>query len=363
MLPYLAEHFGDLFGPLRLFTSTLFLAGLGTALCTVGTWIALPSLWHVLPTDQGRAHAVGADGSIGKPVGAGLIFVLIFAASAALILPLRWPYLVVLFCMLMSMAVGYLDDRSEGGWHEYHLGLFDLVVAVIAATAVCRLGQSPVWLPFVKSSILVPPSLFIAGGSVLIWVTINATNCTDGVDGLSGSLSAMALVFLGGILYGIVGHQEISAYLLVPHYPDGAQWGTLAFLMAGCLAGYLWYNCDPSQVLMGDAGSRPVGLLLGVMVLACGNPFLIVVVAGVVLVNGATGLIKVALLRVQRSHFLNKLTLLHSIRVPLFTDVRYPLHDHVRFNLGWSNARVLVRFVLIQAIGTVLLLILLLKVR
>jgi phospho-N-acetylmuramoyl-pentapeptide-transferase len=100
---------------------------------------------------------------------------------------------------------------------------------------------------------------------------------------------------------------------------------------------------------MGDAGSRPMGFLLGMLVLASGNPFLILVVAGVVLVNGATGLLKVALLR-----FFN---------IGIFKRVRYPLHDHVRQQGAWSNTQVMVRFALLQALGTPLLLVLLLKVR
>jgi phospho-N-acetylmuramoyl-pentapeptide-transferase len=123
----------------------------------------------------------------------------------------------------------------------------------------------------------------------------------------------------------------------------------MAFVMVGCLAGYLWYNSYPSAVLMGDAGSRPMGLLLGMLVMAGGNPFLIVVVAGVVLINGATGLLKVALLR--------------FFKIGIFKTVRYPLHDHMRHTEGWSNTQVLVRFMLLQALFTPLLLVLLFKVR
>ena len=123
----------------------------------------------------------------------------------------------------------------------------------------------------------------------------------------------------------------------------------MSFVLVGCLAGYLWHNSYPSAVLMGDAGSRPIGLMLGVLVLACGNPFLIFVVAFVVIFNGATGLIKVALLR--------------FFKIGIFGQIRYPLHDHVRHNMGWSNTQVLVRFVILQAIGTPLLMVLLLKIR
>lgn len=322
---------------------------MSTAVAVVLTFWALPKYWHLLPKDQGRAYAVDAEKSIGKPMGAGVIFVPIFCIVALLVVPLQWPYLVVIACMLAAMLIGFLDDRTRGGWSEYALGAWDLLISVIAALAVCHFSGFDVWLPFVKNPLHVDAWLFITLGAILIWVTINSTNATDGVDGLSGSLSALALVFLGAILYGIVGHKEISAYLLVPHYESAPEWSMLAFTMVGCLASYIWYNCNPSVVLMGDAGSRPIGLLMGVLVLASGNPFLVFVVATMVLVNGGTGLLKVALLR--------------FFRIPIFRNVRYPLHDHMRKNLGWSGTQVLVRFMLLQAIGTPLLLVLLLKLR
>ncbi len=262
---------------------------------------------------------------------------------------MQWRFLGVLGGILLASVEGFLDDRSRKGWSELELGIMDLAISVLGAVAVCQLNTFELWLPLVKTPVMISPWLFIPLATGLIWLTINATNCTDGVDGLSGSLSAVAFVFLGGILYGVVGHQDIATYLLVPHYPDGADWGMMGFLMVGCLAGYLWHNAQPSAVLMGDAGSRPLGFLLGVLVLASGNPFLVFVVAGVVLVNGATGLLKVAVMR--------------FFKVNLFKSVRYPLHDHVRYCLGWSNTQVLVRFVLLQALGTPLFLLLLLKVR
>jgi len=349
LLPWLGEHLIEVYGPFRLLTSYLFLAGIGTALAAGLTWFLLPKLWRYLPTDGGRIHAVGAQESKGKPVSAGLIFISIFVGVCLLVLPYRWQFLGVLACVLLSMLEGYMDDRTPGGWGEYRLGLADLGISLLGALIICR-GQAVVmWLPLFKTPLTVSPWVFIPLATVLLWFTINATNCTDGVDGLSGSLSTLAFTYLGGILYGILGHQEISAYLLVPHYPDGAIWGIMAFVMVGALGGYLWYNANPSMVLMGDAGSRPMGLLLGILVLACGNPFLILVVASVVLVNGGTGLVKVALLR--------------FFKIGIFKTVRYPLHDHFRQTKGWSNTQVLVRFMLLQAIGTPLLLVLLFKVR
>jgi phospho-N-acetylmuramoyl-pentapeptide-transferase len=345
----LGEFLAEVAGPFRLFSSYIFLAGLGTALGAMATWWLLPKLWGLLPTDRGREYAVDAEKSIGKPMSAGILFIPMFVIISLLVVPFDWRFVEILACVSIAMVVGYLDDRSVGGWSEYRLGAVDLVIALLASMAICQMAPYTIWLPLYKDPIVISPALFLLGATPLIWVSINATNCTDGVDGLSASLSSMSILFLGGILYGIVGHADISAYLLVPHYDLGADWAIMAFVMVGCLAGYLWHNSYPSAVLMGDSGSRPVGLMLGVLVLACGNPFLILVVAFMVLVNGATGMIKVALLR--------------FFKIGIFHNIRYPLHDHVRHNMGWSNTQVLVRFMLLQAVGTPILMVLLMKIR
>ncbi len=320
-------------------------AGLGAAL----TWFLLPRLWGLLPRDGGRAHAVGAAESVGKPVGAGLVFTLIYVFTCLLVIPFDLRVLEILACVLLATAEGYLDDRTHKGWSEYRIAVADLAISVLGAAAVTRAGPVQVWLPLLTESFVVPAWIALPAAAALIWISINATNCTDGVDGLSGSLTTLALFYLGLILYGIVGHPVIAAYLRVPHLPDAVSLAMMSFPMVGCLGGYLWHNAHPSAVLMGDAGSRPVGFLLGVLVLGTGNPVLLIVVAGGVCVNGATGLVKLALLR--------------FLRIGIFRRVRWPLHDHLRQALGWSNSQVLLRFGLLQAFVTPLLLLLVLKVR
>jgi phospho-N-acetylmuramoyl-pentapeptide-transferase len=100
---------------------------------------------------------------------------------------------------------------------------------------------------------------------------------------------------------------------------------------------------------MGDAGSRPLGLLIGMLVVATNNPLFLLLIGSVILLNGATGLAKVALLR--------------FFGVKVLAGVRFPLHDHCRKELGWSNTQVLVRFMLLHLGVSVLLVILVLKVR
>jgi phospho-N-acetylmuramoyl-pentapeptide-transferase len=266
-----------------------------------------------------------------------------------LVLPIDLRFLEILGVMFLVMLEGYMDDRKPGGLNEYQLGIMDFGLALLGAVILCQLQPVEIWLPFTKMNVLIPAWLYIPSATGLIWLITNATNCTDGVDGLSGSLSSISFMYLGGVLYGILGHQGISNYLLVPYYPDGARWATLSFVMSGCLIGYLWHNAPPSSVLMGDAGSRPIGFLMGILILATGNPFLVFIVSGVILINGATGLLKLFLLR--------------FFKIGIFKKVRYPLHDHVRHELGWSNTQVLVRFVLLQIVLTPLLLLVLFKVR
>jgi len=349
MIPWFGALLQPLFGPFRLLGSRVLLIGVGASLAAFLTWWLLPRLWGHLPTDQVRAHAVGAQESGGKPVGAGLIFTSLYVVISLLFVPFNARALEILGCVLLAMIEGFLDDRVRGGWPEYRLAVADVTVALLGAMALSQFQAVQIWLPVVKAPLLISPWIYIPAATALIWLTINATNCTDGVDGLSGSLALIALFYLGVILYAIVGHPDVARYLRVPHSEQAVTYAMLAFPMAGCLAGYLWYNAHPSDVLMGDAGSRPIGFLLGTLVLATGNPVLILVVAGVVLANGATGLLKVSLLR--------------FFRIGIFRRVRYPLHDHARQNLGWSNSQVLLRFVLLQAIGTPLLLLLVLKIR
>jgi phospho-N-acetylmuramoyl-pentapeptide-transferase len=211
------------------------------------------------------------------------------------------------------------------------------------------LKPTTIWLPGWADAIVLSPWLATPIASAVIWLAINATNCSDGVDGVSGSLSATAMLLLGGLLYTVIGNEPVARHLLIPFNPEGANWAIMAFLMVGCVSGYLWYNAAPSLVLMGDAGSRPIGLMIGMLVVATNNPLFLVLVGSMLLLNGATGLLKVALMR------------FFGLRV--LAGVRFPLHDHARKELGWSNSQVLMRFMLVHLGVSALLVTLALKLR
>jgi len=373
MLYWLAPHLSRLWGPFRLLGSHLMLLAAGTLAAGFLVWWLMPKFWPGLPTDRGKLLTPdGGAKSIGKPTGAGLLLSLLALPVVLLCVPLQLPEFGILICLYLCMAFGFFDDKSSLPWSETKKGLLDLVVAVGTASFLYWMQGATLWLPFVKSAIDVPPWLYIPGASVLLWFTMNATNCSDGVDGLAGTLTLFSLFSLVALLYGVVGYFPIADYLLIPRNAAGARWAILVAIYTGALAGYLWHNAEPSRVLMGDAGSRLLGMLVGVAVLVAGNPFLIIVVSPVVLVNGGTGLFKLIFLRTLRrigfdvrppdklqaeeragQHIL--IRKLHSIR--------FPLHDHCRKNLAWSNAQVLMRFTLIQAFLTPILFVILIKIR
>ncbi|HUX49485.1 MAG TPA: phospho-N-acetylmuramoyl-pentapeptide-transferase [Spirochaetia bacterium] len=337
-----------LYGPFRLLSSHLFLIIAGTSVSFVLILILLPRFYERLPHDRGREFAAEGQVAKGKPTGAGMVFISIFTIVSLFVVPLGWQQVAILVLTYLAMLSGYIDDRSQKSWGEYVKGLMDLIIAVVASLVLLGSGTR-MWLPITHVVFQLSPWLFVPISTIIIWFSINSTNCTDGVDGLSSTLVILALISLGVFHYFIIGHTDIAAYLLLPHYEDSPRWAIMAFVMVGSLAGYLWYNAHPSEVLMGDAGSRALGFFIGVLVISTGNPFLILIVSTVILVNGGAGLVKVALLR--------------FFKIRIFHTVRFPLHDHFRITRKWSNAQVLIRFALVQILITIVLFGIFMKVR
>ncbi len=243
------------------------------------------------------------------------------------------------------MISGFLDDRSVTSWGEYLKGALDLIISISAAFILYynlkTLSDDETvrfWLPFVSHTVAVNPAVYIIITVIVLWASINTTNCTDGVDGLSATLVMVALITLGFIFYFILGHKDIASYLLVPHFGAGANWAIMIFAMSGVLMGYLWHNAFPSHCLMGDAGSRALGFFIGVCVMVSGNPFMFLATSSIIIINGGMGLLKVFLLR--------------FFKIKIFENVRFPLHDHMRKNRGWSPTQVLLKFLIIQILIT-----------
>ncbi|MBQ3029666.1 MAG: phospho-N-acetylmuramoyl-pentapeptide-transferase [Agathobacter sp.] len=285
------------------------------------TCAAIAKLNHLLPRDMGRAFAHDGKLSAGKPRGAGIIFVFTFAISAVLFAQMNVELAIYLILIIVEMLTGYFDDAAEKPWGEYLKGFLDLAVAIVVAMVYLHYNTSTIVIALLGISITIPPVVFAILTVILVWAAINVTNCTDGVDGLSGTLAIISMMSFF-VLNSMLGVED--------------EYNFLILLFTVSLLGYLWYNATPSKLLMGDAGSRAMGIFLAITALKSGSPLMFLLFAIVIILDGGLGLIKVALLRFLKIHILKNTTT--------------PLHDHVRKKKEWSNAQVVFRFAIIQII-------------
>ena len=345
-------------GPARLLTSYAVLISVALYTGYFSAYKLIPKFYNRLPHDRGREFTIkeNAEAAKGKPTGAGVVFITLFVIISLLVVPLTWTRALIIALTWLTMLTGYLDDRSTKSWGEYLKGALDLIISVGASLILyyglknaSADGVVKFWIPFVSHEIAVHPVVYVIICSIMLWASINSTNCTDGVDGLSSTLVTIALLTLGIIFYFILGHVDIAGYLLVPHFAAGANWALMIFTMAGVVMGYLWLNAYPSKCLMGDAGSRALGFFIGICVMASGNPFLIFATSTMIFVNGGMGIVKVFLLR--------------FFKIKIFENIRFPLHDHMRKNRGWSPTQVLLKFMILQLLITCAIIGIFLKVR
>lgn len=358
MLFYLGKMLQDFWGPARLLSSYAVLI---TVALYLGFFLSLkliPKFYNWLPHDRGRDFALkeNSDAAKGKPTGAGSVFITLFVLIVFLICPMNLMRSCIVLLTWATMLTGFLDDRSVVSWGEYLKGALDLIISVTTAFILYyglkkynADGVVKFWLPFISQEIVINPVVYIMITTIMLWTSINTTNCTDGVDGLSSTLVLIGLLTLGLLFYFILGHKDISAYLLLPHLQSGANWAVMVFAMVGVVMGYLWHNAFPSHCLMGDAGSRALGYFIGVCVMVCGNPFIILATSSIIFINGGMGLLKVFLLR--------------FFKIKIFENIRFPLHDHMRKNKGWSPTQVLLKFVIMQILITCALMGIFLKIR
>ncbi len=305
---------------LELFVSDVTtLHATGFAVAFVLTVLLISLLKRFLPRDHGRKFAVEGQLSNGKERGAGIIFVSVFVFTAVLFTPQKTEGAVYLLAVLLAMVAGYLDDASEIPWKDYKKAIIDLLIAVMVTFVYIFENGTTVKLALTGISFTMPTAVFALCSVILIWISINVTNCTDGVDGLSASLGIATLMSFAVLIVILKGNFS-DAYVCL--------------LFSVCLMGYLLFNANPSTVLMGDAGSRAMGTLIAIIALKSGTPFMWIPLAIVFIVDGGVGLVKLFLAR--------------FFKIKILKNVRTPLHDHVRKNLNWSNTQTVYRYTIIQ---------------
>lgn len=296
-------------------------AFLGIMFAFLVTCFAIAKFNRFLPKDMGRQFAHDGTLSAGKPRGAGIIFIFTFVLSALLFSQINIEIGIYLILIVIEMLTGYFDDAAEKPWGEYLKGFLDLVVAIVVAIVYLHYNSSTIVFAVAGISVTIPPVLFAVLTVILVWASINVTNCSDGVDGLSGTLTIITIMTFF-VLDRILGVDDGFSFCIL--------------LFAVCLLGYLWYNATPSKLLMGDAGSRAMGIFIAIVALKSHSPFLYLLAAVMLIIDGGLGLIKVSLIRFLKIHILKNVTT--------------PIHDHVRKKMGWSNAQVVFRFAIIQIV-------------
>mgnify|MGYP003694047799 FL=1 len=166
----------------------------------------------------------------------------------------------------------------------------------------------------------------------MITASSNAVNLTDGLDGLASGLIAIAALAFAGLCY-VSGHAKFSAYLNISFLTYGGELTVFCAAVLGASLGFLWYNCHPADVFMGDTGSLALGGALGTVAVLIKREFWLALIGGVFVAETLSVMIQVASFK------------LLGRRVFKMS----PLHHHFELK-GWAESRVVLRFYIVGAL-------------
>ena len=294
----------------------------------------------------GRNGLQAGDGSGAKANMGGLLIVCVTTASTLLWAELANAYTVIaLVVMLWMGSLGFLDDylkvvrKTARGLVERYKWAGSLGLGLGLGLFLVLYGpESAVGATTTNLPVFDEWQLVFAAPAYVIWVTVvlagstHAVNMTDGLDGLAPGLVAIATGAFGVFAY-VIGRVDTSAYLGLFYLPGAGELAVFASAVTGAALGFLWYNAQPAQVIMGDTGSLALGGALGAMAVLLKAELLLVAVGGVFVAEAASVI-------VQRRYF-------------KYTKRRYgegrrvfrcaPIHHHFQM-AGWRNEQVVVRF-------------------
>jgi phospho-N-acetylmuramoyl-pentapeptide-transferase len=293
----------------------------------------------------------------GTPTMGGLMIVLVIDLTVLLWAPWNTHIQLTLLSMVVLCGLGFYDDFAKITKQSAAHGATELVKLVIqfvlAGFIAFYLWRLPatrslvqdIMLPFWKYPVLTG-GVGAGVGLILVTVTIvgssNAVNLTDGLDGLAiGCTIMVAFVFL--IFSYVTGHFELARYLHIPFVPGVGELTVFCAAIIGAGLGFLWYNCHPAKVFMGDTGSLPLGGVLGIIAVLVHQP-LVLVIAGGVFVAEAMSVI------IQRGYFkYTKRKYGEGRRVFLMS----PIHHHFE-KKGWYESQVVMRFYILSVLCAVI---------
>ena len=254
-----------------------------------------------------------------------------------------------LLTVLWLGVLGGVDDylklvkKSRDGLRTWEKLVFQIGLAVVLAYFLHRAGAGTILLPedgtgmalnlpFYKFPIHLAFWGFALVAVLVVAGTSNAVNLTDGMDGLAiGSMVPPTIVFLG-ISY-VAGRVDYSSYLYVPYVPGVGELAIFCGALLGACLGFLWYNCSPAQVFMGDTGSLALGGAIGYVAIATRQEVLLLIAGGMFVLEALSVMLQVGYFK-----------LTHGKRIFRMS----PLHYHFQLG-GWTETQTVVRFWLLGA--------------
>lgn len=288
------------------------------------------------------------------PTMGGLIILSAVLAGTLLWAKLNNPFIhKAIFLVIWFGGIGAIDDwlkltgkirqRSRDGLHAWEKLVWQFGGSVLIAVFLYSDFKNIVdarmfWLPFYKYGIPLAWWMFAITTVLYITATSNAVNLTDGMDGLAsgciGIVSSMLVIlcYISSEYMSRTYQITWASYLRLPHIPQSGELCVFFAAITGAILGFLWYNCHPAQVFMGDVGSLPLGAAMGYGAIVTRNELLLFVIGGVFMMELFSVILQVGYFK-------------YSGGKRIFRCA--PIHHH--FHLaGWSEPQVVVRFWLLS---------------
>ena len=303
-------------------------------------WLRRVRLGQKIREDGPQSHLIKS----GTPTMGGIVIV------TAIVLPvLLWGnfhsralWLAVLATLWLG-ALGFLDDwlRVVKGLPKGLLGRYKLVGQIVLGGLIgvillafpeSGLPATTTHVPFLKFRFIDFGILFVPFVILVVTGSSNAVNLTDGLDGLASGLVAIAALAFAGMCY-VSGHARISEYLNISYLRYAGELTVFCAAVLGASLGFLWYNCHPADVFMGDTGSLALGGALGTVAVLIKREFWLVLVGGVFVAEALSVMIQVASFKLLGRR--------------LFRMA--PIHHHFELS-GWAESRVVLRFYIVGAL-------------
>src|SRR5467141_3156670 len=288
-------------------------------------------------------------GKQGTPTMGGVLVIgTVFISSVLWARPDNRFVWLVLFSMLYLGVLGFLDDylkvtrrKTDGVPGRVkllaQLVLASIVTAVFLTSPLLEVQARSLYVPFIKAPVITNMGWFTFVFFALVIVgSSNAVNLTDGLDGLAIGCS-ITVAFDYALLSYAAGNFRIAEYFTVPFYAFAVELTVVCSALIGAGLGFLWFNCHPAKVFMGDTGSLAIGGMIGVVAICCKQELLLTVVGGVFVIEAVSVILQVISFKLTGRRIF----------------VMSPLHHHFELT-GWKENTVIVRFWILSIIYALL---------